>query len=402
MDNRDPQPLNGLLAMSSTSLIKGPQLVGIIAGCLVFIVTICVVIYLLYMSGTFSKLMEELQDDAQRGTGKGKTVKGASKRGEYLLPQLSSVPELYDNLIQARQELSKIPNPPVLSGAPRSGVTVRQYEKNQDSAALAKACNGDALYHESDYDPARIWGWLDLQRTTAEEFDMAKFQGGSTNESPASASRSQFRSCVNHYFDLLYNSGDPRHGLHLVIEDAELDRQIGMITLADNSTENLSIAIENIWITPAFQGVKRSHHAMLLLLDWLFSKGYRRVVATTDERHSIGRRFLERCGMQCEAILRKHKVVHRRNRNTALYTILNSDWEEARIKLRRYLGLSEKAQRKVIDIEEFKVVSPDPNHSSGSGSAVGLYTAVSDGQNASKTEKKKNKRKKEKNGNKSK
>jgi RimJ/RimL family protein N-acetyltransferase len=33
--------------------------------------------------------------------------------------------------------------------------------------------------------------------------------------------------------------------------------------------------IDNIWITPAFQGKKRAHEAVLLVLQWLHASGTR-------------------------------------------------------------------------------------------------------------------------------
>jgi hypothetical protein len=80
--------------------------------------------------------------------------------------------------------------------------------------------------------------------------------------------------------------------------------------------------------------------------------GYRRITAEVDERHVIGRRFLESCGFQLEAVLRKHKVVQRRNRNTALYVVLNSEWLETETKLKRRLGYSlQPVAHKVAEIE---------------------------------------------------
>lgn len=67
--------------------------------------------------------------------------------------------------------------------------------------------------------------------------------------------------------------------------------------------------------------------------------GYRRITAEVEERHIIGRKFFERCGFQCEAVLRKHKVLHNRNSNTALYTVLNSDFVEVERRLKLFLGI---------------------------------------------------------------
>jgi hypothetical protein len=71
------------------------------------------------------------------------------------------------------------------------------------------------------------------------------------------------------------------------------------------------------------------------LICWI---GYRRITAEVDSRHLIGRKFLERIGFRTEAILRKHRIICDRNRDTALFTMVNSDWEEISLALKKYLG----------------------------------------------------------------
>ena len=41
-----------------------------------------------------------------------------------------------------------------------------------------------------------------------------------------------------------------------------------------------------------------------------------------------------------EAVLRKHRIVCNRNRDTVLYSLLNSDWEDAEVKIKMHVGLS--------------------------------------------------------------
>jgi hypothetical protein len=57
-----------------------------------------------------------------------------------------------------------------------------------------------------------------------------------------------------------------------------------------------------------------------------------------DSRDNIGRKFFQRCGFLVEAILRKHKIINERNRDTALFVILNSEWDDTELKLKKYLG----------------------------------------------------------------
>ena len=79
---------------------------------------------------------------------------------------------------------------------------------------------------------------------------------------------------------------------------------------------------------------------------------YRRVTVEVDARHVIMRKFLERCGFKLEAVLRKHRVVDRRNSDSALYVLLNSEWIEADQALKKLLGLPLRAQlHKVAEID---------------------------------------------------
>jgi hypothetical protein len=107
-------------------------------------------------------------------------------------------------------------------------------------------------------------------------------------------------------------------------------------------------------------------------------------VAEVEERHQIGRKFLERCGFQCEAVLRKHKVLHQRNSNTALYTVLNSDFLEVEKRLKTHLGWSlAPKMHKIAEVE----------CGGGGKSEVGEVGKGSASCSSKKNEKKKSKRK---------
>ena len=110
---------------------------------------------------------------------------------------------------------------------------------------------------------------------------------------------------------------------------------------------------DNLWLTPAYQGVKFSHEAMLLTLGHLVELGYRRVTAEVDTRHLISRKFLERCGFKIEGILRKHRIVNKKNRDSVLYVFLNSDWLDVSTKLKKLIGIDLKPKtKKIADVDE--------------------------------------------------
>ena len=202
---------NVLTLVLNAFAIKTPQLIGIIAGCVVFVITIGTVFYLLYASGSLKKLAEELKTGQVTST-------GAKGKEQTVTPQFTSQPELYDHLLQARQSLVNTPHPPILKG---SSISIRLYNPLTDYHELQLLSDGRALFHESAYDPARISGWLDIDRYIPE------LQTSTTI--PA--------------YKILDNASTLVDGCHMVIIDLELNKLIGMLSLVDNCPRNLSIRI---------------------------------------------------------------------------------------------------------------------------------------------------------------
>jgi hypothetical protein len=204
--------------------IKTPQLVGIIVGCIVFSATIGVVMYLLYASGSLSKLLVELQTNQPLTT----------KKESEASPQFQTMPELYDHLLQA---ITTLPLKPSLDESTGKVVNVRAYVDSTDRATLFLACSGAAQYDESAYDPARIWGWLDsrgIQKSNEEKIKTNPDKLDSKGWPSESASA----------FNGMYGDANAQqNALHLVIVDKELSRQIGMLSLVDNDPRNLSVRI---------------------------------------------------------------------------------------------------------------------------------------------------------------
>lgn len=200
--------------------IKTPQLIGIVAGCTVFTVTITAVIFLLYKSGTLSRFAEEMMSGAPL------SLKINTK--ENSAPQNSMLPELYEHLLLAASSLPLKPSVPQLSG---QNMIINEIDYEVDISNLIKASNGSALYGESAYDPARIWGWI--SRTTG--CDRLASDSSSSVISWPSESPEVFKES----FQQTANSQ------HLVICDKVTQKQIGMLSLVDNRPQDLSIRIGN-------------------------------------------------------------------------------------------------------------------------------------------------------------
>jgi len=67
-----PQPQ--IVIPRSLLEIKTPQLIGIICGLIVFLVTVASVLYLFYLSGSYDRLKKELTGEANSETSKSASI----------------------------------------------------------------------------------------------------------------------------------------------------------------------------------------------------------------------------------------------------------------------------------------------------------------------------------------
>lgn len=349
--------------------IKAPQLVGIVCGVVVFSVTIIVVVYLLFKSGSMERFLAEMQQSGRNASvPAGKQAhsagSGSGDKTRASPPQYDTRPELYEHLLEATKTLPLQPCPPPGALIGRD-LELRLLRVDEDTPDLLAASDGSPMFHESAYDPvARVWGWLNLSPPSVcvglddeGQGPGQEPQGGEKALGIEKASDEPDWPYASARAFQRYFAQPPANGCHLVIRDATVGRTVGMVSLVDNQPANLSIRIDNLWLTPALQGDARkvAHECVLLLLQWLFDAGYRRVTVEVDVRHAIMRKFLERCGLQSEGVLRKHRIVQRRNRDTALYVVLNSEFVDVSLRLKLMLGIDPKPKmQSAAEIESTK------------------------------------------------
>ena len=208
------------LSLSFTH-IKTPQLIGIIAGCLVFTATISAVVLLLYKSGTLSRFRDEMMS--------GTPLSLQSSKKEDIAPQSSMLPELYEHLLSAALTLPIQPCLPELRG---KNLLLRPLETD-DLPLLIAASNGTALYGESAYDPARIWGWINSKSKPVSSMST----DGSGGLVWPCRTEKEFLECYR----------KSSNSQHLVLIDRVTQKQIGILSLVDNRPEDLNIRIGKIF-----------------------------------------------------------------------------------------------------------------------------------------------------------
>jgi len=112
------------------------------------------------------------------------------------------------------------------------------------------------------------------------------------------------------------------------IIESVTDRVIGGIILSNNDPRNLTIEMHVPIVKPTSQGSVEQIETCFLLLDKLFALGYRRVELSIDSQDVTSRKLPGRLGFTQEGLLPKHKIVREANRDSAIYGMLNSDWNK--------------------------------------------------------------------------
>ena len=87
-----------------------------------------------------------------------------------------------------------------------------------------------------------------------------------------------------------------------------------------------SIEVGHIAYAPRFQRTRAATEAMVLLMGWAFEAGYRRYEWKCNALNEASRRAAQRLGFRFEGVFRQAAVVKGRNRDTAWFSIIDTEW----------------------------------------------------------------------------
>ncbi len=99
-----------------------------------------------------------------------------------------------------------------------------------------------------------------------------------------------------------------------------------------------SIEVGHIAYSPSLQRTTAATEAMYLMMRHAFDLGYRRYEWKCDARNAASRRAADRLGFTYEGTHRQALVYKGRNRDTAWYSILDSEWPRVRDALEAWLA----------------------------------------------------------------
>jgi RimJ/RimL family protein N-acetyltransferase len=115
-------------------------------------------------------------------------------------------------------------------------------------------------------------------------------------------------------------------------------RACGIITLMSVRPEMRVIEVGHIVLSPALQRTPLATEAQYLIARCVFETlRYRRYEWKCNDRNAASRRAALRLGFGFEGVFRQHMIVKGRNRDTAWFAMLDSEWPSRKLAFERWL-----------------------------------------------------------------
>ena len=131
-------------------------------------------------------------------------------------------------------------------------------------------------------------------------------------------------------------SRDPRF---YAVVPRDSAKAAGMASLMRITPEHGVIEIGHIWLSPRLKQTREATDALFVMMRHAMDElGYRRLEWKCDALNAASRRAALRLGFTFEGVFRQHMVVKGRNRDTAWFAILDSEWPRLRAAFQAWLG----------------------------------------------------------------
>lgn len=117
------------------------------------------------------------------------------------------------------------------------------------------------------------------------------------------------------------------------------DRAIGWLSLMRIDTTHRVIEVGSILYTPALQRTPAATEAEYLLASYVFDTlGYRRYEWKCNDLNAPSKRAAIRFGFSYEGLFRQHMIAKGRNRDTAWFSMLDSEWPQRKLAFTQWLA----------------------------------------------------------------
>jgi len=153
--------------------------------------------------------------------------------------------------------------------------------------------------------------------------------------------------------------------LFYAIQNRETGHFGGVASYLRITPEAGSIEVGHINFAPELQRSRAATEALFLMMEWAFEAGYRRYEWKCDALNIPSRRAAQRLGFSYEGIFRQAAVVKGRNRDTAWFACIDTEWPALREAYRAWLHPSNfdakgEQRESLSDLTRLVRVTSDP------------------------------------------
>ncbi|MEM8858998.1 MAG: GNAT family protein [Chloroflexota bacterium] len=140
------------------------------------------------------------------------------------------------------------------------------------------------------------------------------------------------------WIESVYQLDDP---VFYAIIDQQSGQAVGVASYLRISPDIGSIEVGHINFSPQLQKTPAATEAMFLMMRHAFDElGYRRYEWKCDALNEPSRKAAKRLGFQYEGVFRQHTMYKGRNRDTAWFSILDSEWPALKAAFEKWLNPS--------------------------------------------------------------
>ena len=123
------------------------------------------------------------------------------------------------------------------------------------------------------------------------------------------------------------------------VADYASGRPLGIVTLMEIRPAMRVVEMGSIVYAPTLQRTPAATEAQYLVADYVFGQlGYRRYEWKCNALNAPSRRAALRLGFTFEGVFRQHMIVKGRNRDTAWFSMLDSEWPARKMAFEAWLA----------------------------------------------------------------
>ena len=144
---------------------------------------------------------------------------------------------------------------------------------------------------------------------------------------------------VDAYKEVLRSQSASTDPIFYAIRSKQSGRACGQASFLDNNAQHGVTEIGHIWFAPELQRTRAATEALFLMLSHAFDDlNYRRMQWRCNSLNQKSRTAARRLGFRFEGVFYNHFIFKGKNRDTAWYSILDTEWPEVRSIIEHWLG----------------------------------------------------------------